>query len=47
MEKGKKQYHLMKCVDALFRPDMEDYLSEKEYRKYNEIWDKLQEIEEI
>ena len=47
MEKGKKQYNLMKCVDALFRPDMEDYLNNKEYKKYDEIWNKLQEIEEI
>ena len=46
-EKGRLQRHLMKCVDALFRPDMEDYLSEKEYRKYTEIWNKLQEIEEV
>ena len=47
MEKSKKQYHLMKCVDTLFRPDMEEYLNNKEYKKYNEIWNKLQEIGEI
>lgn len=47
MKRGKKHYHLMKCVDTLFRPDMEDYLNNKEFRKYCEIWDKLQEVEEI
>ena len=47
MEKGKKRYLLIKSVDTLFRPDREGYLNNKEYRKYNEIWDKLQEIEEI
>ena len=47
MEKSKRQRYLMKCVDNLFRSDMEEYLSKKEYKKYNEIWDKLQKIEEI
>ena len=36
----------MKCIDTLFRPDMEEDLSKKYYKKYKEIWDKLQEIEE-
>lgn len=47
MEKGHRQRFLMKCVDRLFRPDMEEYLNKKEYRKYSEIWNKLQEIEEV
>ena len=47
IEKSKKQQYLMKCIDTLFIPDMEDYLSKKDYKKYKEIWDKLQEIEEI
>ena len=40
----KQQYFLMKCVDTLFRPDMEGYLNKKEYQKYIGIWDKLQEL---
>ena len=47
MEEGKKQYHLIRCVDTLFRPDMEGYLTNKEYKKYREIWDKLQELDEL
>ena len=33
MEKSKKQHHLMKCVENLFRSDMEEYLSKKDYRE--------------
>ena len=45
-EQEKQQYFLMKCVDTLFRPDMEEYLSKKERCKYMEIWEKLQELNE-
>lgn len=46
LKPGKKQYFLMRCVDTLFRPDMEGHLNNKEGRKYLEIWNKLQELEE-
>ncbi|HIH11116.1 TPA: hypothetical protein HA241_02925 [Candidatus Woesearchaeota archaeon] len=46
IKEGKQQYFLMKCVDTLFRPDMESYLNNKEYKKYMEIWEKLQELNE-
>ena len=45
MDNGKQQYFLMKCIDTLFRSDMEEYLNDKEHRIYIEIWDKLQELE--
>ena len=44
-EQGKKQIFMMRCVDVLFRPDMEEHLNNKEYEKYVDIWDKLQELE--
>ena len=46
INQGKQQYFMMKCVDALFRPDMEEYLNGKESKKYIEIWKKLQELNE-
>ena len=45
LEEGKRQCFMMKCVDTLFRPDMEGYLNRGYYRKYMEIWDRLQELE--
>ena len=42
----KQQYFMMKCVDTLFRSDLEGYLNNNEYKKYMEIWDKLQELKE-
>jgi len=44
---GRLQYHLMKCTDALFRPDMEGYITNKEYRQYTDIWEQLQELNEL
>ena len=46
LKSAKKQSFMMKCVDTLFRPDMEEYLSKKEYQQYMEIWEKLQELNE-
>ncbi len=42
----KKKYFMMKCIDTLYRPDMEEYLSPQDYRKYMEIWKKLLELNE-
>ena len=41
----KIQYHLMRCVDTLFRPDMDCYLNDEEYVKYKEIWEQVQELD--
>lgn len=46
LESGKTQSFMMKCVDTLFRPDMEEYLSKKEYQQYMEIWEKIRELNE-
>lgn len=43
-EEGKLQQHLLKCVERLYRPDLEEYLTKKEREKYNAIWHKLQEL---
>ncbi|MFH1641914.1 MAG: hypothetical protein ABIC04_03360 [Nanoarchaeota archaeon] len=43
----KIQYHLMRCVDVLFRPDMNCYLNAKEYSKYKEVWAQIQELNEL
>jgi hypothetical protein len=47
MEEGKKQYRMMRCVKTLFRTDMEAYLTRPQLKKYDEIWDKIQELNEL
>lgn len=46
LEEGKLQLHLLRCIKALYQHDMEAYLSKKDFGKFQEIWDKINELDE-
>lgn len=45
MDKGKRQEHMMRCVEILFRTDMDELLTPTQLKKYDEIWNKIQELD--
>lgn len=47
IEEGKMQLHLLQCIKILYQHDMDDYLNNKDYRKYKEIWKKVNELDEL
>jgi hypothetical protein len=47
MNNGKMQAHMVQCVKILFQNDLEDCLNTSDHKKYETLWNKINELDEM
>ncbi len=47
LEEGKMQLHFIECIKILYQHDMDAYLNKQDYKKYQQIWEKVNELDNL